>query len=135
MSISQCGTPVRGEGKNLTVWTLEWTYTGTSGEVSLDTDQSNLSTAVATPVADSGTTGLTSIVFPKSTRAWVLHASLEVVTADLSDPTDYRMTNVRDLDADAGTCTVCFSEIESAGALADPNTDSRARLTLLLERP
>jgi hypothetical protein len=29
---------------------------------------------------------------------------------------------------------MAFSEIETAGALADPNTGARARLTLLLER-
>jgi hypothetical protein len=134
MSVSQCGTPLRGSGDNLTVWKLEWTYSSTGGEVTLDTAQSDQSLLVTTPVADSGTTGLTSIVFPKSTRAWVLHASLEVVTADISDPTDYRMTNVLALSATAGTCQMAFSEIETAGALADPNTGARARLILLLER-
>jgi hypothetical protein len=135
MSLSQCGTPVRGSGKDQTIWKLEWTYTGTTGEVSLDTTQSDQHPQVATPVADSGTTGKTSITFPKSLRAWVLHHELEPVTADISDPTDYRMTNVVALDADAGTCTMVFSEIETAGALADPNTGARARLILLLERP
>lgn len=133
MGLPGIGTPVHAGGKNASVWCLEWTYSGTAGQVSLDTAQSDRSPSIATPVADSGTTGLTSIVFPKSARARVLHVSLEVATADISDPTDYRIANVRDLDADAGTCTVSFAEFETAGALADPNTDSRARLVLLLE--
>jgi hypothetical protein len=135
MSLSQCGTPVRGSGKDLTIWKLEWTYTGTAGEVSFDTAQSDRHPEVPTPVADSGTTGVTNITFPKSLRAWVLHSSLEVVTADLTDPTDYRIGNVRDVSASAGTLKVTWAEFETNGALADPNTGARARLTLLLERP
>ena len=126
-------TPVRGSGNNQSLWKLEWTYSSTGGEVTLDTDQSDQHPGVATPVADSGTTGLTNIVFPKATRAWVLHHELEPVTADISDPTDYRMTNVLALNAAAGTCQMAFSEIETAGALADPNTGARAKLVLLLE--
>ncbi len=41
MSIGNCGTPVRGSGKNLTVWKLEWTYSGATGEVTLDAAQSD----------------------------------------------------------------------------------------------
>ena len=133
MGLPGIGTPVRAGGKDASIWRLEWTYSGTTGEVSLDEDQSDLDPRIPTPVADSGTTGLTSIVFPKCNRVWVLHASLEVVTADLSDPTDYRLANVRDIVPASGTLTVTFAEIETAGALADPNTDSRARLVLLLE--
>ena len=135
MPLSQVGTPLRGSGKDQSVWKLEWTYSSTAGEVSLDTAQSDQHPGVATPVADSGTTGLTNITFPKCTRAWVLHHELEPVTADISDPTDYRMTNVLALNATAGTCQLAFSEIETAGALADPNTGARAKLILLLERP
>lgn len=133
MSLPGVGTPVRGSGKNQSLWKLEWTYSGATGEVSLDTAQSDQDPRIATPVADSGTTGVTSITFPKCARAWVVHCSLEVVTADLSDPTDYRIANVRDLDSDAGTCSVTFAEFETNGALADPNTGARARLVLLLE--
>src|SRR6185503_1648416 len=122
MGLPDIGTPLRGSGKDQSVWKLEWTYTGTSGEVSLDTSQSDQDARIPTPVADSGTTGLTNIVFPKCDRAWVLHHELEPVTADISDPTDYRMTNVLALDPDTGTCQMAFSEIETAGALADPNT-------------
>lgn len=135
MGLPNCGTPLRGSGKDLTVWKLEWTYTGTGGEVLLDDTQSDNDPRVATPVADSGTTGLTSVRFPKCDRAWVLGKNFEVVTADLSDPTDYRQMDVRDIDTDAGTLTVAFSEIETAGALADPNTGARATLILLLEYP
>ena len=133
MGLPNVGTPLRGSGKDQSVWKLEWTYTGTGGEVLLDDSQSDADPRIATPVADSGNTGRTNVTFPKCDRAWVLHHCLEVVTADLADPTDYRMTNVRLLDADAGTCEVTFSEIETAGALADPNTGARCRLILLLE--
>jgi hypothetical protein len=133
MGLPNTGCVLQGTGKDQTVWKLEWTYSGTSGQVTLDTAQSDQDPRVATPVADSGTTGLTSITFPKCDRAWVLHCSLEVVTADVSDPTDYRIANVRDLSATAGTCTVSFAEFETNGALTDPNTDSRCRLILLLE--
>jgi hypothetical protein len=129
-----CGTPLRGSGKDQTVWKLEWTYTGTAGEVSLDTAQSDRDPDIATPVADSGTTGRTNIRFPRCTRAWVLHCSLEPVAADVSDPTDYRVVNPSVIVPASGTMNVDFSEIETAGALADPNTGARARLILLLER-
>jgi hypothetical protein len=135
MGLPNCGTPLRGTGKDQTVWKLEWTYTGTSGEVLLDDTMSDNDPRIATPVAGSGTTGLTSVSFPKCDRCHVLHCSLEVVTADLSDPTDYRIANVRDIDEDAGTLTVTFSEFETNGALTDPNTGARCRLTLLLEYP
>lgn len=128
-------TPVRASGRAADIWCLEWTYSGTAGQVTLDTAQSDQHPDILTPVADSGTTGLTNIVFPKCTRARVMHHELEPVTADISDPTDYRLTNVLALNAEAGTCQMAFSEIESAGALADPNTGARGRLVLLLDRP
>lgn len=135
MTTRGIATPARASGKSADIWCLEWTYSGTTGQVSLDTAQSDRDPDIATPVADSGTTGLTNIVFPKSTRVRVLHHELEPVTADISDPTDYRMTNVLAVNAAAGTCQIAFSEIETAGALADPNTGARARLVLLLDRP
>jgi hypothetical protein len=133
MGLPNVGTQLRGSGKNQSVWKLEWTYTSTSGAVLLDDLQSDHDPRIATPVADSGTTGLTSVSFPKCDRAWVMHCSLEVVAADQADPTDYRMADVQAIDTDAGTLTVAFSEIETAGALADPNTGARCRLMLLLE--
>lgn len=135
MALAGCGSPVRGSGNGLTVWKLEWTYTGTAGEVSLDTAQSDQHPDVTTPVADSGTTGITNIRFPKCDRVWVLHCSLEPIAADVADPTDYRVVNPALIVPASGTMNVAFSEIETAGALADPNTGARARLVLLLERP
>jgi hypothetical protein len=135
MSLPNTGCVLHGTGKDQCVWKLEWTYSGATGEVSLDTVQSDQDPRVTTPVADSGTTGLTDVTFPKCDRAWVLHCSLEPVTADISDPTDYRQADVLALSALAGTCQVAFSEIETAGALADPNTGARCRLILLLEYP
>ncbi len=133
MGLPNVGTQLRGSGKNQSVWKLEWTYTGTGGEVLLDDLQSDHDPRIETPVADSGTTGLTSVSFPKCDRAWVLGKNFEVAAADQTDPTDYRLMDVQSVDTDAGTLTVAFSEIETAGALADPNTGARVTLILLLE--
>ena len=133
MNLPGIGTPLRGSGKSQNVWKLEWTASGATGEVTLDTAQSDRDERIASPVVDGASTGLTLITFPKCDRAWVLHVSLEPVTGDVADPTDYRLDNVRDLSATAGTCSISFAEIETAGALADPNTDARCRLILLLE--
>ena len=134
MPLSSCGTPLRGSGKDLTVWKLEWTYSDGSGAVSLDTAQSDRHPAVPTPVADGGT-GITNIVFPKSVRAWVLNTGLEPPTGDLADGTDYRLTEVTELDADSGICNFRMIDIEGTGNLVDPTSGARARLILLLERP
>jgi len=134
MPISQVGTPVRGSGKDQSIWKLEWTYTDGSGAVSLDTTQSDQHPSVATPVADGGT-GITSITFPKSLRAWVLGKGLEPPTGDLADGTDYRHVEVTELDADAGTCNFRMIDIEGSGNLVDPTSGARARLVLMLERP
>jgi hypothetical protein len=128
MSVSQCGTPLRGSGDNLTVWKLEWTYSGATGEVTLDTTQSDQSLLVATPVADGASTGITNIVFPKCTRAWVLHCSIEAPTPGTAE----QVAHVADLSATAGTCNfICLSD---ALALEEGTESARARLTLLLER-
>lgn len=134
MPLSQCGTLLRGSGKDQTVWKLEWTYSDGSGAVSLDTAQSDQHPNVSTPVADGGT-GITNIVFPKSRRAWVLGKGLEPPSADLADGTDYRHVEVTELDADAGTLNFRMADIEGSGNLLDPTSGARARLVLLLERP
>ncbi len=128
MSVSQCGTPLRGSGDNLTVWKLEWTYSGATGEVSLDTGQSDQSLLVASPVVDGASTGLTNITFPKSTRAWVLHCSIEAPTAGTAE----QVARVGDMSATGGTLVfVCTSD---ALALEEATEGARARLILLLER-
>jgi hypothetical protein len=128
MAISTCGTPLRGSGDNLTVWKLEWTYSGATGEVTLDTGQSDQSLLVATPVADGASTGITNIVFPKSTRAWVLHCSIEAPTPGTAE----QVAHIADMSATAGTANfICLSD---ALALEEGTQDARARLILLLER-
>lgn len=132
MGTPECGTPLRGSGKDLTVWKLEWTYTDGSGAVSLDTAQSDRSQQVATPVADGGV-GIVSVGFPKSTRAWMLHASLEPAT-------EATQANIRhvvpvDINAAAGTMKLFQYAITTDPAETDPESGSRGRLTLLLERP
>ena len=129
MPLSQCGTPLRGSGKDQTVWKLEWTYSGATGEVTLDTTQSDQHPNVPTPVADGASTGLTNITFPKCNRAWVLHRSIEAPTPGTAE----QEAHVADLDADAGTCT--FVTLSDALALEEGTEGARARLILLLERP
>jgi hypothetical protein len=132
MAIPECGTPVRGSGKDLTVWKLEWTYTDGSGAVSLDTGQSDRLAAVATPVADGGV-GIVNVQFPKSLRAWMLHSSIEPAT-------EATQANIRhvvpvDISAAAGTMKLFAYAITTDPAETDPESGSRGRLTLLLERP
>jgi hypothetical protein len=134
MPLSQVGTPLRGSGKDQSVWKLEWTYTDGSGAVSLDTAQSDQHPAVTTPVADGGT-GITNVVFPKCRRAWVLDRGLEPPSADLADGTDFRHVEVTEVVAGSGTLNFRMVDIEGSGNLLDPNSGSRARLILLLERP
>ncbi len=128
MSIGNCGTPVRGSGKNLTVWKLEWTYSGATGEVTLDAAQSD-NLAGLTPVVDGASTGITNIVFPKSSRAWILHCSIEAPTPGTAE----QVAHLADVSATAGTANfICLSD---ALALEEGTENSRARLILLLERP
>lgn len=129
MPLSQCGTPLRGSGKDQTVWKLEWTYSGAAGEVTLDTTQSDQHPAVPTPVADGASTGITSVAFPKSRRAWVLHDSIEAPTPGTAE----QHAHVADLDAGAGTAK--FVVKDDALALEEGTLNARARLILLLERP
>jgi hypothetical protein len=132
MSISQVYTPLRGSGKDQSVWKLEWTYSDTGGTPSLDTTQSDQHPAVATPLADAGT-GRTAVTIPKCKRAWVLHCSLEPVTVATA------ANNVRpvpvSLSASAGTLEVRFVAANGGSAPIDPpEAGSRCRLVLLLER-
>lgn len=134
MSLSQCGTPLRGSGKDLTVWKLEWTYSDGSGAVALDTAQSDQNPGIAAPVADGGT-GITNITFPKSSRVWILSKGLEPPSGDLADGTDYRHIEITERSASAGTCNFRMVDIEGTGNIVDPTSGARAHLTLLLERP
>jgi hypothetical protein len=109
------------------VWKLEWTYSGATGEVTLDDLQSDHDPRIETPVADGASTGITSIVFPKCDRLWVLHCSIEAPTAGTAE----QVARVGDVDTDAGTLNfVCLSD---ALALEEGTENARARLVLLLE--
>lgn len=127
--LSGIGTPVKASGRGAAIWCLEWTYSGATGEVTLDTGQSDEHPLVPTPVADGGSTGITNITFPKSTRVRVLHCSIEAPTAGTAE----QVARPGDIDAAAGTMTfVCLSD---ALALEEGTENARARLTLLLDRP
>jgi hypothetical protein len=127
--------PARASGKSAEIWCLEWTYSDAGGAVSLDTDQSDQDPRIATPVADSGTAGKTNIVFPKSTRVRVLHASVEPPSGDLDDGTDYVLPVLTEISASAGTAVFRMVDVEGTGDLNDPTSGARARLVLLLDRP
>jgi hypothetical protein len=132
MSIPECGTHVRGSGKDLTIWKLEWTYTDASGAVLLDRAQSDKLQQVLTPVADGGV-GIVSVQFPKSLRAWMLHGSIEPATE--ATQANIRHSTPVDINATAGTMKLFTYAITTDPAESDPEIGSRGRLTLLLERP
>jgi hypothetical protein len=119
------GTPVKVSGRSSNYWTLEWTY-GASGAVTLDSDMSDLDERVTTPVADGGT-GVTSIRFPKCRRVRIVHCSVENVTPATGDVDAYPRLVV------ASTGSMNFTMVNYAGALADPVSGSRGRLTLDLD--
>jgi hypothetical protein len=129
MATKGCGTPLRGSGKDQTIWKLEWTYSGATGEVTLDSAQSDEDPSIASPVADGASTGLTNITFPKSSRAWVQHCSIEAPTAGTAE----QVARVGAMNATAGTCK--FVVLSDALALEEGTENARGRLTLLLERP
>ncbi len=129
--------PVKSSGASCDTWASEWTYTGTGGEVLLDTNvradggawtDFDPRVPEASQVADSGTAGITNIAFPKCKRARVLHVSLEPA---IKQDADYRQAIVTDLDAVAGTGKVIF--LNASNAETDPNTSARCRLVLQLE--
>lgn len=131
MAIGGCGTPVRGSGNGLTDWHLEWTFTDGSGAVSLDTAQSDRHPDIATPVADGGT-AITSIRFPKCDRVWL--EALNHEPADETTAAAYRQVALVSVSPSAGTAEVRYLAA-NGGALSDPTSGSRTRLTLRLERP
>lgn len=131
MGLTNIYTPVRASGRSAEVWCLQWTF-GATGAVTLDTDNSDQDQRIATPVADSGTTGKTSIVFPKCNRCRVLHISVEPATEGTAS--NYRQAVPVDVNAAAGTMSFYTIENDTASALADPEDGSIGRLVLLLDR-
>ena len=126
--LSGIGTPLRGSGKNQSVWKLEWTY-GASNAVTFDSAQSDEHIDIATPITDSGA-GEVAVVFPKCSRAWVMHSSVEPATPGTG--ANHRLASVHTLSATGGTCNVVLTDFDTAAA-TDPESGSRARLTLILE--
>lgn len=131
MGLSGIYTPVRASGKSAEVWCLEWTYTDGSGAVLLDAEQSDLDQRIATPVADGGT-GLTSIVFPKCNRVRVLHVSCEPATE--ATASNFRHFFVTTVSAAAGTLSISILAANGGAVNSDPESGSRGRLVLLLDR-
>lgn len=129
MGLPNIGTPLRGSHNDQSVWKLEWTASGATGEVTLDTNQSDEDPRIATPVADGASTGITSVSFPKCDRAWVLHRSIEAPTPGTAE----QRASIADIDVETGTLK--FLSLSYAGALEDATNGSRCRLILLLEYP
>src|SRR5688572_22460212 len=129
MSLPGMNTIGRYQGRAADHWDLEWTFTDGSGAVSLDTAQSCVDARVETPVADGGT-GITTVRFPKCRRAWVQHLSLEPATEGTA--ANYRQVAPVSINAEGGSLEVRFVAA-NGGALSDPESGSRCRLTLRLE--
>lgn len=132
MAMRNCGTPLRGSGKDQTIWKLEWTFTDGSGAVSLDTAQSDRDPDIATPVADGGA-GIVNVTFPKCSRFWILSKNLEPATE--ATGSNYRVHEVTDKSATAGTCKVRAFDLDGTPTAAEFENGSRYQLILLLERP
>lgn len=132
MAMRGCGTLLKGSGKDLTVWKLEWTFTDGSGAVLLDATQSDRDPDIATPVADGGA-GIINVRFPKCTRFWVLSKNLE--PASPATGANYRVHEVTDKVAASGTCNVRLIDLDGTPSAVDPASGSRYQLILLLERP
>lgn len=127
MGLPNVGTQLRGSGKNQSVWKLEWTYSGATGEVTLNDTQSDHDPRIETPVADSGSTGITNITFPKCDRCWVLERYIEAPTPGTAE----QVAGYADIDVDTGTMKfLCLSD---ALALEEGTEGAKARLILLLE--
>lgn len=129
MGLPEHGTLFRGQGRDATVWDLEWTFTDGSGAVLLDSNQSSLDTRVATPVADGGT-GIVTIHFPKCHRVWLAYLNHEPATEGTAS--NYRQVALVSVSPSAGTAEVRYVAA-NGGALSDPESGSRTRLGLRLE--
>lgn len=123
------GNIVKSSYKSPTEWALEWTYSGATGEVTLDTTNSDRDPNIASPVTDGASTGITAIQFPKSLRARVLHCSIGAPTPGTAE----QRCRVHALNAAAGTCS--FVTLSELLALEEGTQNARARLVLELERP
>mgnify|MGYP001602008965 CR=1 FL=1 len=127
---------VRSSGLACDEWSCEWTY-GASSAVTLNVSTgeggawTDLDPRVpeATQVENAGT-GLTTVRFPKSRRAKVIHVSIEPATPGTN--TEHVRPVVTALNALAGMCVVAISA-HNSGALTDPTTGAKGRLVLGLE--
>lgn len=132
MSLPGIDCDVKSSGRACDTWSIEYTC-GASGAVTLDTDGeadgawTDQDPRITTPLADSGTTGLTSIQFPKCRRVRVLHCSIEEPTAG----TDVQKADIVDVVPTSGTATVRV--VDGTFALADAITGARVRVVLQLE--
>lgn len=124
------GKPVRTslrQGGSL--WYLEWTY-GSTGAVTLDTTTSDLDARVATPVADSGTQGITLIRFPKCRRVRVVHCSI-AAPVPLTAERLVIPTSVVPVSGSMSVLSCSIATGTTAGLY--PTSGARGRLHLLLD--
>lgn len=133
MPLPNIGTEVQTSGLSGSLWGIEWTYTGATGEVLFDTIVGeggawvDEDPRVLTPVADGGA-GLTLIQFPKCRRVRVVHCSVAAPTP-FTDESNARPHAVLPL---AGTMTVVHFDALT-GAANEPPVGARGRLLLMLE--
>lgn len=130
MPLPSVEVPLRGSGRNQSVWKLEWTYSDGTGTPALDTAQSNQDPRVVTPVADGGV-GITNITFPKCTRMWILGKNF--VPASATTGSQYLTHEVTDQAPTSGTAKVRYMDLDGTPTATDPASGSRYQLILLLE--
>lgn len=133
MSLPGMNSTYRSAMSNADVVHIEWTYTDGSGAVLYDAANSDADTlarkGVTTPVAD-GTSGITLIRFPPCTKARVMNAFIEPATPGTA--ANHRGAIPSAIVASAGTLSLRLLAA-NGGAMSDPESGSRGRITIALE--
>lgn len=130
MSLPGIGNPVRSSLFDNSIWHTEWTFPAADSVPLIDNTTSDRDERVPTPVAIN-TTGIVNLVFPKCRRARVIGKNLSPGTPGTG--ANYRVVEVVDLSATAGTATVRFIDLDGTPTAAHPSAASRCSVTLLLE--
>lgn len=131
--LSTIDCPVRGsaKGNQNSLWKMEITWA--SSVPSLDKANSDVdqTIGVANAATDGGSGAIVNIKFPKCIKVRVLSKNLVCATA--STGTQYRVHEVTDQSASAGTAKIRFMDLDGTPSAVAPVDGSRYQLILLLE--
>lgn len=130
MSLPKVGTPVRTALLDGSLWHTEWTFAAADSVPTLDTAKSDRDERVPTPIA-ANATGIVDLKFPKCNKARVVGKNFSPGTPGTT--ANFRVWEVCDLDAAAGTATVRYVDLDGTPTAAHPSAASRCSVTLLLE--